>query len=289
MTPTCLGPDPNPIAPRFEVPRGATDCHAHIFGDPARYPFVPERTYTPPPPAPLEAYLAMHRALGIERAVIVTPSVHGTDNRVTLDAIAGYGPTARGVAVVDETIRDRDLADLHDGGIRGVRLNVMSGGGVGLHALKPLAERTADMGWQVQLFIDVGRDLIGIAPLIRELGVAVVIDHLGFMAVSEGLENPGFQTLLSLVRDGICWVKLSGNYRISKDPPHYSDAIPFARALIEASPDHMVWGTDWPHPELTENMPNDGDLLNALDDYTPDPDLKHRILVDNPATLYGLE
>lgn len=285
MTTPCLGPDPTPHPPRFSVPPGACDCHAHVIAAPEVHPYVAERSYTPPP-ASLEAYKALHRVLGIERAVIVQPSVHGTDNRVTLEAIAGYGPDCRGIAVVDGTVGDKDLTRLHEGGIRGVRLNVLFGGGVGLQALEPLAARIADMGWHIQLLLD-ARTMEDLAPRVRRLPVPVVVDHMGHMNVAHGMDHPGFRALLSLVRDGLAWIKLSGNYRISAEGPPYRDAVPIARTLIEAAPQHMVWGTDWPHPALSEKMPNDGDLLDALDDYAPEPDLKQAILVDNPARLYG--
>ena len=287
MTKPCLGPDPNPRPPKFPMPPGACDCHAHVIAAPEVYPYVPERSYTPPP-ATLEAYQALHRVLGIERAVIVQPSVYGTDNRVTLEAIAGYGPNCRGVAVVDETVNDKEIARLNDGGVRGLRLNVLSGGGVGLYALEPLAERIADMGWHIQLLLD-ARIMEELAPRLRRLPVPVVVDHMGYMNVAHGMDHPGFETLLDLVRDGVSWIKLSGNYRISAESPPYADAVPFARALIEAAKEHMIWGTDWPHPALNDFMPNDGDLLDALDDYAPEPDLKRAILVDNPARLYGFE
>jgi len=287
MTKPCLGPDPNPRAPRFAVPAGACDCHAHVIGPPEIYTYVPERSYTPPT-ATLEAYQSLHRILGIERAVIVQPSVHGTDNQVTLDAIAGYGANARGVAVVDAAVDDGELVRLNDGGIRGLRLNVLFGGGVGMHALEPLAERIAAMGWHIQLLLD-ARDLVELAPRLRRLPVPAVVDHMGHMNVANGIDHPGFQTLIDLVRDGVCWVKLSGNYRITAEGPPFSDVIPFARALIEAGPERMVWGTDWPHPALNDFMPNDGDLLDALDEYAPDSDLKRAILVDNPAQLYGFD
>jgi predicted TIM-barrel fold metal-dependent hydrolase len=287
MTKLCLGPDSAPRAPGFAMPRGACDCHAHVIGPPEIYPYVPERSYTPPT-ASLESYRSLHRVLGIDRAVIVQPSVHGTDNQVTLEAIAGYGPNARGVAVVDATVDDRTLVRLNDGGIRGLRLNVLFGGGVGMHALEPLAERIADMGWHIQLLLDAS-DMVDLAPRLRRLPVPAVVDHMGHMKVANGIDHPGFQTLIDLVRDGVCWIKLSGNYRISAEEPPYLDAIPFAHALIEAGPERMVWGTDWPHPALNDFMPNDGDLLDALDAYAPDADLKRAILVDNPAQLYGFE
>ena len=288
MTFACLGPLPafTPVA--FQMPPGATDTHSHVIGLPPSYPFVAERSYTPPE-APLSAYMAMHKALGIERAVIVTPSVHGTDNRITLEAISGYGAGARGIAVVGQDISDTELRDLHDGGIRGLRLNVLFGSGGGLQAFRPLAERIRDMGWHVQLLIDTSRDLAGLESDIRTLGVPVVIDHMGHFPVSAGLNSPEFKLMLDLVRDGIAWVKLSGCDRISDQHPAYSDAIPRAQMLIEAGPSQMVWGTDWPHVSKAENMPDTGELLNRLADYAPDPELRRAILVDNPARLYGFD
>lgn len=285
MTKPCLAPDPNPRPPKFPMPEKACDCHAHVLGPPDRYPYVAERSYTPPT-ALLAEYQSLHWTLGIERAVIVQPSVHGTDNQVTLDAVAGYGANARGIAVVEASVEESELARLNNGGMRGIRLNVLFGGGVGLQAMEPLAQRIADMGWHAQLLLD-ARDLVELAPRLRKLPVPVVIDHMGHMNVGHGIDHPGFQTLIELVRDGVCWVKLSGNYRISAQGPPYEDVIAFARALIEAAPQHMVWGTDWPHPALNEFMPNDGDLLDALHDYAPEADLKQAILVDNPASLYG--
>ena len=207
MSKPCLGPDPITRAPKFSMPAKACDCHAHVLGPPEIYPYVAERFYTPPT-ATLEAYQSLHQVLGIERAVIVQPSVHGTDNQVTLDAIAGYGSNARGIAVVDETVGDAELSRLNDGGIRGLRLNVLFGGGVGMQALEPLAKRIADMGWHIQLLLDT-RDLVELAPRLRRLPVPVVVDHMGHMNVAHGIDHPGFRTLVDLVRDGVCWVKLS--------------------------------------------------------------------------------
>lgn len=286
MTFACLGPSPVFAPVTFEVPPGATDTHSHVIGLPPAHPLVPERSYTPPE-APLSAYRAMHGALGIERAVIVTPSVHGTDNRITLAAIAGYGPNARGVAVVAPDIADDALAALDRGGIRGVRLNVLFGGGVGLEAFRLLAPRIAPMGWHIQLLIDVRDNLAGLADTIRDAGIPVVVDHMGHMPAADALSDPGFCLLLDLVREGVVWVKLSGCDRISTRHPGYPDAIPVAQALIEAGPGQMVWGTDWPHVSKADNMPDTGVLMNRLSDYAPDPDLRRRILVDTPARLYG--
>jgi predicted TIM-barrel fold metal-dependent hydrolase len=286
VTFACLGPFKTFTAAGFEMPEGATDTHSHVIGLPPDYPFVPERSYTPPE-APLSAYKAMHAALGIDRAVIVTPSVHGTDNRITLEAIAGYGPEARGIAVVDEDITDAELDALNAGGIRGVRLNVLFGGGVGLQAFRSLAPRVAELGWHVQLLIDVSRDLAALETDIRALGVPVVVDHMGHMPAAQALDDTGFALLLDLVREGLAWVKLSGCDRTSNAHPEYREAIPVARALIDAAPERMLWGTDWPHVSKAEAMPDTGILLARLADYAPDPDLRRAILVDNPARLYG--
>ncbi|MEM6664403.1 MAG: amidohydrolase family protein [Pseudomonadota bacterium] len=286
MTFNCLGPLANLTPVGFDMPPGATDTHSHVIGLPPDYPFVPERSYTPPE-APLAAYKAMHKALAIDRAVIVTPSVHGTDNRITVEAIAGYGPNARGIAVVDPDISEADLATLHAGGIRGVRLNVLFGGGVGLHAFSTLAPKVAELGWHVQLLIDVSRDLADLEAVIRETGVEVVIDHMGYVPAGRALTDPGFAAMLDLVRDGLSWVKLSGCDRISEKHPAYLDSVPVAQALLEAGPTRMVWGTDWPHVSKAKDMPDTGILLNRLADYAPDPAVRKAVLVDNPGRLYG--
>ncbi len=288
MLPLSLPPDSVFTPPKFSVPRGATDSHAHVIDPPADYPYVANRSYDPAV-APLPAFQAMHAALGLERAVIVTPSIYGTDNRATLRAIEGYGGDARGIAVVDESIEDKEFEFLHTGGMRGVRLNILFGGGVGLRAFTPLADRIREMGWHIQLLIDVSRDLTDLAPILKRARIPVVIDHMGHMPVERGLPDPGFAMLRELVRDGLCWIKLSGNYRISKAFPDFRDAIPFAQALIDDCPAHMVWGTDWPHVAQMKTMPNTGDLLNALGDYAPDPTVRQAILVDNPAVLYGFD
>lgn len=288
MPPQSLPPTPATTPPRFDVPSGATDCHAHIIDHPSDFPYVENRSYDPAL-APLTDFQSMHSSLRLQRAVIVTPSIYGTDNRATLRAIQGYGPAARGVAVVDETITDAELNSLHEGRIRGLRINILFSGGVGLGILSALANRIRPLGWHLQLLIDISTDLQKIAERIRALNVPVVIDHMGHMPVSNGLENDGFQQLLDLLREGTCWVKLSGNYRISKNRPGFKDATPFAQALIDANPRQTVWGTDWPHVAQFEHMPNTGDLMNELYDYTRDPDLLKAILVDNPKRLYDFD
>lgn len=284
MTRPCLGPLENPSAPQHTLPPGACDCHAHVIAPQEVQPFVPERDYTPPP-ASLEAYKAMHKVLGIERAVIVQPSFYGTDNTVTLDAIRDYGPSCRGVAVVDDSITDAELEAMHERGIRGIRYNLVFAGGVGPENIERMAQRIRPLGWHVQLLVN-GPTIAELEQQIAGLPVPAVVDHMGHVKAAEGLEQPGFQALLRLVGAGKAWVKLSGNYRISAMREDYTDAIPFARALVAEAPEHMVWGTDWPHPALYETMPDDGKLLDALFTYC-DEATARRILVDNPAELYG--
>ena len=302
--PGCQGYNPDPGKPRLAIPPGSCDCHAHIFGPVDKYPYTPNRSYTPPE-ASIEAYRRMLAALEFERAVIVQPSVYGTDNGCTRDAVAASGGRWRGVAVVElEALSGRErsgsplpksreqretsdslLAELHADGFRGVRINLLFKGGLQLDALERIVRAIHPLGWHVQLLLD-GRDLPELAERLRRLPVDIVVDHMGHMPASLGTGHPGFQTLLQLVREGRCWVKLSGAYRISSMPQPYEDAVPFARALVETAPDKMVFGTDWPHPSISVPMPQDASLLDLLPAWAPDEATRRRILLDNPARLY---
>jgi predicted TIM-barrel fold metal-dependent hydrolase len=225
-------------------------------------------------------------ALGLDRAVIVQPSVYGTDNRCTHDAVAASGGRWRGVAVVDASTNMHTLQRLHDAGFRGVRINLLfKGGGLAIDVLEQVARLIAPLGWHVQLLVD-GRDLVELAPRLRRLPVHFVIDHMGHMPVQLGLAHPAFKTLLALAREGNCWVKLSGPYRISAKPHPYEDAAPIAKALVESAPERMLWGSDWPHPSFQGAMPVDATLLDLLASWVPEPGIRERILTTNPATLY---
>ena len=283
--PLCQGPNPDPGTPTDATPPEAWDCHAHIFGPIEQYPFTPHRSFTPPE-ASLAAYRRMLAALGIAHAVIVQPSVYGTDNRCTFDAVAAAGGGWRGVAVADPGVGERELERLHAAGCRGVRVNVLFRGGLTLDALERLARTIAPLGWHLQLLLD-GRDLVELAPRLRRLPVQIVVDHMGHMPTSAGVEHPGFQTLVQLVREGRCWVKLSGAYRLSGGPYPYHDVVPFARALIEADASHMVWGSDWPHPAVSGSIPKDAQLLDLLAVWAPGAEMRRRILTENPAQRYG--
>jgi predicted TIM-barrel fold metal-dependent hydrolase len=284
----------------FDVPAGACDCHTHIHGDPAKFPFFAGRVYTPEPASP-EEMSALHKALHVERVVIVTPSVYGPDNSSTLFGMKARGSTARGVAVIDDKTPEGDLDAMNQAGIRGIRLNLATGGvsdpNVGRRRFQAVLERVKPHDWHIQMFTGLAmvsaiKDLVAASP------VPVVFDHFGGAVAELGPGQPGFADLEELVRSGKAYVKISGAYRASKLAPDYPDVAPFARALIAANSERIVWGTDWPHPNSvtppgrrpTEITPlfqiDDGRLFNQLAVWAPDAAIRKAILVDNPARLY---
>jgi 2-pyrone-4,6-dicarboxylate lactonase len=283
--PACPGPDPEPRGPaRFRVPAGAVDTHAHVIGLPPAYPFVEQRSYTPPA-APGSAYIRMLDQTGMTYGVLVQVSVHGSDNRLLLSTLGQHRERLRGIAVMPLGLPAADYEQARDAGVVGLRLNVLYGGGIGFDALAEYGALARSMGWHLQFLID-ARQLPRLAGTIAALPVPYVVDHMGHFPASVGTGDAGFQTLLSLVRDG-GWVKLSGAYRNSEDGLPYADTTPYARLLAEAAPDRCVWGSDWPHVSHWKPMMNVGDLLDTLYDWVPDDDVRHRILVDNPHRLYG--
>lgn len=286
--PECAPMDPLPKAPHFLVPAGAVDCHAHVFGPSSKYPFHPGRTYTPPD-ASLEEYLHLHQTLGIQRGILVQPSVYGVDNLATrhaLQRLRRSGHAYRGVAVVDSSVSDNELDALHEDGFRGVRLNMLFKGGISWKDVTALADRLAERGWHLQFLVDVS-EFESFETRIGQLPVPVVIDHMGHMACEKGLAQEGFQALCRALKNGHAWVKLSGAYRItSLDQTPYDDVVPFAQQLIQANPERCVWGSDWPHPHISVPMPNDGALFDELASWAPDVQTRKRILVDNPDALY---
>lgn len=285
--PTVQPPDPNTRAPKLKAPPGACDTHCHVFGPAAKFPFAAMRRYTPRD-CLVEDYRRMAATIGFERAVLVQASAHGTDNRATLDAIARAGAGFRGVAIVDSGVTDHELERLHAGGMRGVRMNTIGGAGVGIEHLDTLARRVHGLGWAVELHLKSADELVDLAPTLAALPVPYIIDHFGRVRGGQGVGNPGFQALLRLIRDDDkCWVKLASFYRLSDEgPPDYADMIPIARALIEARPNRLIWGSNWPHPNHQGRMPNDGDLFDKLADWAPDPETRRMILVDNPTALF---
>lgn len=289
-----LGVKQTPVS--FDVPKGACDCHVHIFGPDDKYPFSPDRKYTPPN-ALIPDLDALHRALHIDRVVVVHPSPYGADNACTVDAVRQMGDRARGVAVIDDQTSDAELKSMHEAGIRGVRVNLESSGqqdpAVAGQLLQQAAGRVAKLGWHVQTYtnLDVLKVLTG---AIMQMPTPLVVDHFGLAQAARGTGQPGFAELLSLLRSGKVYVKISAAYRISTTPDH-ADAAPMARAIIEANPDNVVWGTDWPHPGGSRRDPmaiepyrpiDNGAALNRLKSWTKDTRELAKILVDNPARLY---
>jgi 2-pyrone-4,6-dicarboxylate lactonase len=285
----CQGPDPDTKTPGFVPPPNACDAHCHVFGPAKKFPFAEGRTYTPPD-SPFEALQKLQGVLGLERAVIVQATCHGTDNSATLDAIARSDGRYRGVAIVDDSFSERDFENLHAGGIRGVRFSYARhiGGAPDFSQVKRIAAKVAPLGWHVVLYLE-AEDVAENARTLAALPLPVVIDHMGRVATADGIDQKPFRLLLDLVKGEDFWVKVCGAERISSAGPPYTDAAPFAQALIEAAPDRILWGTDWPHPNITGQMPNDGALMDLLARYASDNTVRNRILVDNPARLYGFD
>jgi predicted TIM-barrel fold metal-dependent hydrolase len=296
LLPTAADAKNTPV--NFAVPNNTCDCHTHIIGDPTKFPFAASRTYTPQPASPREMS-ALHKTLHVKRVVIVTPSVYGTDNSATLYGIQARGATARGVAVIDDKISDHDLDALSAAGIRGIRLNLATAGttdpATARQRFTASANRIKGRNWHLQLYTHA--DLIpAIKDLVAASPVPVVFDHFGGAQTALGPDQPGFADLIELLRTGNVYVKISGAYRASTQAPDYQDAAPFAKGLIVANPDRILWGTDWPHPDtkaspkVSAPLPiDDGRLFNQFPVWSPDPQIRQKILVENPARLYGFE
>ena len=272
--------------PRYRPPPLACDAHCHVFGPAARFPYAGSRAYTPED-APKEQLAALHQALGFERAVIVQASCHGTDNSAMLDAIAASGGRYRGVAIVDDSLGDAGYASLHERGVRGVRFNFVKhlGGMPDPAVVTRVVERVRPLGWHVVVHLD-AVDIADLSPLLRRLPTPFLIDHMGRVKAAGGLDQPAFKALLDLMALDRCWVKVCGAERVSSQGPPFHDAIPFAQALIARAPDRVLWGTDWPHPNVGPNAPNDGDLVDLLPLIAPDPGNRNALLVTNPMRLY---
>jgi predicted TIM-barrel fold metal-dependent hydrolase len=263
-----------------------------VFGPAERFRYADDRSYTPPD-APLEKYLDMLDSIGFARGVLVQGSAHGRDNSAMLDALKRQPARLRGVAVADASVSPKELRAWNAGGVRGLRFNhffrdgqLHYRGGVPLTEAGKLAALMAELGWHLQLWIDV-KDLPQTIPVLKRLGLPVVIDHMGRTDARAGTATEGFQSLLRAVGEGWCWVKLSGAHRLSQNAPDYPDARPFHEALVKANPERLVWGGDWPHPRVEGEMPDAGHLLELFQMWTPDQATQQRILVTNPAKLYG--
>ncbi len=288
--PTCKAPDPDTRTPSYRPPAGACDAHCHIFGPADRYPYAADRTYTPPD-APLSRFRELQSVLGLSRAVLVNASCHGRDNRVIADAIAQSGGRYRGVANADDSFSEREFESLHAQGFRGVRFNFVKhlGGVPDMGEFERVLARIRPLNWHVDLHFDAA-DLVGFDSMLRRLPLPFIIDHMGRVPTAHGLEQAPFRQLLQLASSNErCWVKISGAERISSAGPPFTDAVPFAQALIAAAPDRILWGTDWPHPNIARHMPNDGDLVDMIPLMMPDASMQRRILIDNPHRLYQFD
>jgi predicted TIM-barrel fold metal-dependent hydrolase len=285
--PLCMAHDPYTRTPDFAPPADACDSHCHIFGPADQYPFAPDRSYTPPDSG-LEKFKALQKTLGLSRAVLVNASCHGTDNTVILDAIAQSGGRYRGVANVDDGFTTADLQRLNDGGVRGCRFNFVKhlGGIPDMDAFHRIIVRIRPLGWHVVLHFD-AQDLRRFKNMLVNLDVPFIIDHMGRVPTRDGLEQQPFLDLLDMAGLDHCWVKVCGAERIAWEGPPFTSAVPFAQAIIDVAPDRVLWGTDWPHPNIKQHMPNDGDLVDLIPLFAPTAEGRQKLLVDNPHRLYG--
>jgi 2-pyrone-4,6-dicarboxylate lactonase len=269
--------------PTFQLPMGACDAHCHVFGPGHIFPYAPNRRYTPAD-APKETLAELHKFLGVSRAVIVQASCHGSDNRAMLDALTHSPETLRGVAIADGNTPDEEYKTLHAAGVRGVRFNFVKhlGGAPAMDVFWSVLRKVEPLGWHIVLHMD-AKDIESLTPLIKQLPMPFVIDHMGRVESAKGTEQPAFRALLGLVAMPNCWIKVSGSERISFPP--YDAAIPFARALVDAAPDRCLWGTDFPHPNPTHEA-DEADLVDLIPKFAPDAAVQKKLLVDNPARLY---
>ncbi len=290
--PLCAAPDRSPRGPRTPFPALSCDTHAHIVGPATRFPYVKERIYTPPD-STTDDYRKLLAALGVERAVLVQPSVYGADNAAMLDAMRSFGPGVRAVAVTKPSVSAKEIETLHAAGVRGLRFNVVDRredkNVVPAAMLRDVAKRIAPFGWHIELLVNVD-EAKDFANAVSDIPVPVVLGHLGYpkSGARHWTRHPAFADLLGLIDKGRCWIKLTGPYRISDsaDVP-YDDVDAAAHALVAAAPQRLVWGTDWPHVMKKKRMANDGELADLVERWIPDAQTRARVLVDNPAELYG--
>lgn len=270
--------------PAYRIPPGGTDAHCHVFGPAAQFPYAPTRRYTPED-APKEHLRALHDHLGVERAVIVQASAHGADNAAMLDCIASDPKRYRGVAIVNDGFTDKHYDTLDAGGVRGVRFNFVKhlGGAPDMAVFNRVLDRIKGRGWHVVLHLD-APDIIPLSDTIRRLPLPFVIDHMGRVPGKDGVDQPPLKALLELAKLDGAWIKVCGSERISMPP--YAEAVPIARRIVETRPDRVLWGTDFPHPNPTHEA-DEADLVDLVPQIAPDPAIQRKLLVDNPATLYG--
>ncbi len=275
-----------PKAAKFRCPKGSCDTHCHVFGPSDKFPYAPKGPYRPAD-SPKDVLVDLHRRMGIDRMVIVHPSAHGTDHAVTLDAIADDPKNRRAVGIIDKTFTTEQLKTLHTGGFRGARFSFLKhlGGGPDADTFDRVVDMIGPLGWHLVLHVT-GVDLLANAKRFDALRLPIVIDHMARVDATLGVNQPAMQCLLDLARKDNCWVKVCGGDRIAAPP--FTDAIPIAQAIIAATPDRCLWGTDFPHPNPKYHV-DDADMVDLVPQYAPDPATRYRLLVSNPAKLYGFD
>jgi predicted TIM-barrel fold metal-dependent hydrolase len=287
LTPTIVPPDPNPRQPKLALPPLACDSHFHVFGPHSKFPYAPDRPFTPAD-APKEDLFRLHKFLGFERGVFVHSTCHGSDHAVLLDLLAAGNGRYRGVALLKPDTPAAEIERLDDAGVRGVRLHfhfAHLGAPMPREDMRKIIDAVSPHGWHIAMHLG-GNGVLEYYDFITAIEAVVVIDHIGRINVGEGLHGPAFAVLRRLLDRGNVWVKLSGTDRISKEHYPYADALPFARALAAHAPERVVWGTDWPHPNHNA-VPNDGELVDLIAEIAPDAKTRQLMLVDNPAKLFG--
>ncbi|MFJ2991267.1 amidohydrolase family protein [Pandoraea sp. NPDC087047] len=286
--PPCAGPLTSLLTPAVQLPPQACDCHFHILGPADRYPYSPNRIYTPPD-CLVPDYVALRNCLGLSRCVVVQPSVYGSDNTVLVETLRTMGDDARGVVVLDDTAGPGELADLHALGVRGVRVNLVDvqrpGADLPVDRLLRLQERVAPLGWHLELLVPVDQhpDLY---EALHRFDVPLVFGHMGYPTIGTPLTHPGMAAMLALMQEGRAWAKLTAPYRLETGEPPYHRAQTIARWLVAQCPRQVVWGTDWPHVMVKTRMPHDVELLEVTAQWIEAPHLRHAIFAENPARLY---
>jgi len=280
----------SPSKPKFKAPAGAVDAHCHVFGPADKFPYHPKRKYTPCD-ASKEQLFALRDYLGFERNVIVQASCHGTDNAALLDALRTAGDLARGVAVVDPTISDEELQEMHEAGVRAVRFNFVKRlvDTTPKEVFLSVAEKIKKLGWHIVVYFE-AQDLEELIPFLKQLDTTIVVDHMGRPDVAKGVDHEDFQRFVSLLAENEnIWTKVSCPERLTLQAPDYSDVVPYARTLVEKFPDRVLWGTDWPHPNMKSHVPDDGKLVDVIPHIAPTEELQKKLLIDNPMKLYWAE
>jgi 2-pyrone-4,6-dicarboxylate lactonase len=288
MKKTCMPPDSSPTIPKLKLPQNACDAHCHVFGPNDVFPYHPTSTYEPPD-AGKEKLKALHDHLGIDRAVIVQASCHGPDNRAMVDALAWSKGRWKGVCIANSSFTDKEFEELDAAGVKGVRFNFVKhlGGAPDLKDMNNVLERVKPLGWHLIIHVN-AEDITEYREFFDQFDdMHIIVDHMGRVPTDLGVDQPAFKILLKFLERENWWVKISGAERISKAGPPFYDAVPYAQKLINVAEDRILWGTDFPHPNIKEHMPNDGALVDLLGVFTNDEKILNKILVDNPARLYG--